>query len=221
MKNDNFTNTKIYSFFESVYRLIVLNLLTVLTAVLGLGIFSFMPALVALIILVRSLSHDTDFPLITTYWKALKKNYFRVLKLSFFYFIIGLLFLFNTYFFYLALLEWKGVLNEIIFYGTLIMDGILAVAFVNACFIYVYFPNLNNRKIIRYSFVLLRAIPMRAVIIFFMVLAAVYGLYIIPLAMVFLLFSFFAYLMNLMIRNVYSRLVADGVKSLDAGMYVR
>jgi len=221
MNFDKFVNSRIFSFFELVYRLIILNLVTVLTIILGLGIFTFMPALVALVIVVRSLKHDTDFPILRAFIISFKANYWRVFKLSWFYLLIGVILIFNTYFFYSSVIEYQQVLNLIIFYMTLILDGIFILAFINACFVRVYFPNLNNKKVFKYSFVLLRAITFQAIIIFIMIISAVFIFFVIPYVFIFIMFSSYTYFINLMIRNSYHRLVADKVSPLDVSLYLK
>lgn len=220
MRFGKFINSKIYRILEMVFNLIVLNIITLLLFILGLGVFSIMPAIVALIIVLRSLKSDRSVPIFRGYYLAFKANYFRVLKLSLFYLMIGLLFLFNTYFFYSALLDWQGFINEILYYLWLAIDVVFIISFINACFICVYFPNLNNKKVIKYSFKLLMAIPVKAFILIVILISFIITMYLIPLLAIFIVISLFFYLANLLIENTYLKLVADGVKPLDASDYL-
>jgi len=214
-------NSPIYVIFEFLYRLIIINLLFVLTTILGLGVFTVMPAMVSLLILVRSLNHETSFPIVSAFVQAFRKNYKRVFMLSIFYGIIAIVFVFNTLYFYLFLQETNSFIHQILFYIMLILDAVVFVASVNACFVYVYFPNLSNKKIIKYSFVLLRAIPIQSVVIFGMILGMIFVAYVMPILIVLILVSLFAYIIQLAIDKTYRRLVADGVKSLDAFDYMK
>ena len=223
MKFEKLYNSRFFTFFEFFYRLVILNFITVLFSILGLVVFSLMPALVALIIIIRSLKGDNEFPVLTTYINAFVKNYRRVLKLSIFYLIIGLVLVFNTYFFYLGYVQNQGVINEVFYYLALFIDLVFILVFINACFICVYFPNLNNRKIIKYSFILLRAIPRQALLILLMLVGMVVILYIniLNIIIIFIFIALFIFISNLLLEKIYLSLVAAGVKSLDAFIYIR
>ncbi|MCK9536263.1 MAG: DUF624 domain-containing protein [Bacilli bacterium] len=223
MKFEKLYNSRFFTFFEFFYRLVILNFITVLFSILGLVVFSLMPALVALIIIIRSLKGDNEFPVLTTYINAFVKNYRRVLKLSIFYLIIGLVLVFNTYFFYLGYVQNQGVINEVFYYLALFIDLVFILVFTNACFICVYFPNLNNRKIIKYSFILLRAIPRQALLILLMLVGMVVILYIniLNIIIIFIFIALFIFISNLLLEKIYLSLVAAGVKSLDAFIYIR
>jgi uncharacterized membrane protein YesL len=219
MKFEKFFNSRIFSFFERIYNLILLNILTIFFTILGLGIFTFMPAIVSLIIIIRSLKHDTDFPIFSTFFNAFKSNYRRVFLISLFYILLGIICLFNSAFFYTAMIDWQNIINIIIFYFSIIIDVIFLLSFINACFILVYFPNLNN-KVIKYSFVLIKIGIVKELIILLMVIGLYYLFFIAPIMIIFIAISLFFYIVNLIIRNIYERLVADGVKSLDAFLYI-
>ncbi|MDD4077439.1 MAG: DUF624 domain-containing protein [Bacilli bacterium] len=223
MKFEKLYNSRFFTFFEFFYRLVILNFITVLFSILGLVVFSLMPALVALIIIIRSLKGDNEFPVLTTYINAFVKNYRRVLKLSIFYLITGLVLVFNTYFFYLGYVQNQGVINEVFYYLALFIDLVFILVFINACFICVYFPNLNNRKIIKYSFILLRAIPRQALLILLMLVGMVVILYIniLNIIIIFIFIALFIFISNLLLEKIYLSLVAAGVKSLDAFIYIR
>lgn len=223
MKFEKLYNSRFFTFFEFFYRLVILNFITVLFSILGLVVFSLMPALVALIIIIRSLKGDNEFPVLTTYINAFVKNYRRVLKLSIFYLITGLVLVFNTYFFYLGYVQNQGVINEVFYYLALFIDLVFILVFTNACFICVYFPNLNNRKIIKYSFILLRAIPRQALLILLMLVGMVVILYIniLNIIIIFIFIALFIFISNLLLEKIYLSLVAAGVKSLDAFIYIR
>lgn len=222
MKYEKFYNSRFFSFFEFLYKLVLLNAVTVTFCVLGLFMFSFMPALIALIIIIRSVKNGNAFPLLGTYVRCFFKNYIKSFKLSVFYIMLGFVFAFNTYFFYDALLEHQGFINAVLYYTSLFVDLILILAVINACFVYVYFPNLNNRKIIKYSFILLRAIPTQALLITALIGAGFALLYVNILNIIFvsIFMALFVFVCNALIETHYAPLIADGVCPLDAFMYV-
>ena len=220
MKIERLVNSKVYRIVELVFNLIILNIITLILFVIGLGVFSIMPTIVALIIVLRSLKGYRSFSIFGLYYKAFKANYLKVLKLSLFYTFVGALFAFNTYFFYLMFVDWQGFINEIVYYLWLIIDLIFIASFINACFIYVYFPNLNNKKIIKYSFSLLMAIPVKVLLLIAVLVLFIVVLYLVPLLTIFISVSLYFFIANLLIEKTYLKLVADGVKSLDASDYL-
>jgi len=223
MKFDKLYSSRIYSFFEFLYQLVILNFITILFTIGGLIIFSFMGALIALIIIIRSLKSDKFFPLLRTYISAFFNNYLRVLKLSLFYLILGLIFTYNTYFFYRGLIENQIMINAVFYYLALFIDLVFILSFINACFVYVYFPNLKNLKVIKYSFVLLRVILGQALFILFILALGLVMLYvnILNIIFIFIFISLFVFVVNVLLEKKYLLLVADGVIPLDAFLYIR
>lgn len=223
MKFEKFYNSRVFGFFDWLYRMFILNILTVLFIALGLAVFSLMAALVALLIVLRSAKSDFDFPLVKGYVKSFFANFVPVLKLSLFYVILGLLLLFNSYFFYLGFVDNGGFLNEVLYYLALFIDLVFILAFVNACFVYVYFPNLTYWKVVKYSFVLLRAVPLQALAVVAFLAAAVALLFvkIINIILIFIFVALFIYIANLFLEKIYLRLAAEGVRPRDVFLYLR
>lgn len=221
MKFEKLYNSKFYAFFETLYRLIVLNFIFLIFVALGLVVFSFIPAAVALIVVLRSMNHESEFPLVKTFYRGFIANFKKTLGLSGFFLLLGAVLSFNTYFFYLGFLEYQALVNELIFNFSLILDGIFIISLINACFIRVYFPNLNNRKTIKYSFVLLRAAPLQFILVFAMTILSVYVIYTVPIISLAFWMSLCFYVINRLLKNKYERLVASGVKSQEAMDFVR
>lgn len=219
MNFDKFFNSKFYKVLEFVYRLIITNLIGLLAIILGFGIFSLMSSLVSMIIIVRSMNSNTEFPIVRVFVNSFKKNYKRVLPLSLFYYFLIVLSIFNIFYFYTAFNEFGVLFYEIAFNLSIAAFFIILATFINACYIYVYFPNLNNRKVIKYSFTLIRVTIMQMIaIIIFLVLTVIF-IYTFYIFIIFIFISLGLFIINLLLRNTYSVLVVDNVKSLDAFMY--
>ena len=219
MNFERFFNSKFYKFLELLYRLIITNIFGILATLLGLGIFSLMSSLVSMIIILKSINTNTEFPIIKVFFRSFIKNYKRIVPLSLFYYGLTLLAIFNFFFFREGFIEFGTVVNEIAFYLSIAIVLIIIAAFINACYIYVYFPNLNNKKIIKYSFSLFRVIIIQMFVMIVYILLAIFLLYVFPYILIFLYFSLGLLIINLLIRFTYQKLVADGVTSLDAFMY--
>jgi uncharacterized membrane protein YesL len=97
----------------------------------------------------------------------------------------------------------------------LVIDIFFLFAIINAAFVFVYFPNLDIKKNIKYSFKLIQLVPMQAIILMVLLILTVVWFYVFPLVIVFIWFSVIIYCYHTMIKRTYSRLVADEVKSLD------
>lgn len=220
MKFEKLYNSKFYMFFEWIYRLILVNLLFILCSLLGLVIFSIIPAFIAMTTIIKSYSSDTNFPIVKTFWHIFIKHFKQNGYLSLVFLFLFLIFIFNTYFFFLGWQEYQALINEIIFNFTLVLDGIMIVAFINAIFVRVYFPNLNTKKTIKYAFVLLRALPLPFVLTFLFLMIESIIVYYFPYFLIILGFSLLMLIVNTLVKTKYQKLVAEGVVSLQAQDYV-
>ncbi|HNZ50129.1 MAG TPA: DUF624 domain-containing protein [Bacilli bacterium] len=220
MKFEKLYNSKFYMFFECLYRLILVNLLFILCSLLGLVVFSVVPAAIALVTVIKSYSSETAFPIGKTFWHIFKKHFKSNLVLSGLFFVLFLIFTFNAYFFFLAWQEYQALINEIIMNLAFVLDGIIIVAFINAIFIRVYFPNLNTKKTLKYAFVLLRALPLRFLAILGILVLMAVITYFFPYYLIFIGFSLLAFIVNALLKANYMKLVADGVTPLLAQDYL-
>jgi len=191
------------------------NLLFILTTVIGLGIFGYMIALIILVLAIKSLINNHEFSIVKTWVINIKLHYKKALKLSLFFTFFGVLFTYNTLFFYLAINEGAHFINVVLFYVMLILDLLLVFGLVNSAFIFVYFPSLEMKKIIINSFLLIQVIPLQAIFLLSMIGLLVFLLYIAPLPLIFIGFSLTIYLFGISINYTYLRLVDRNSKSLD------
>ena len=75
---------------EVISRLAYANLLWILFTVLGLGIFGFMPATVALFTVTRKwVMGDRDIPVFKTFWNTYRKEFFKSTLFGVVLFAIG------------------------------------------------------------------------------------------------------------------------------------
>jgi uncharacterized membrane protein YesL len=191
------------------------NLLFILTTIAGLGVFSYMISLIILVLGIKSLDSDIEYSIIKTWIINIKKHYKKALKLSLFYSVFGFVFIFDTMYFYLILQSSPSTVYTIFYYLFLVIDIFFLFAIINAAFVFVYFPNLDIKKNIKYSFKLIQLVPMQAIILMVLLILTVVWFYVFPLVIVFIWFSVIIYCYHTMIKRTYSRLVADEVKSLD------
>lgn len=157
--------------------------------------------------------------IVKTWIINVKKYFVQTLKLSVFYTIVISLAVFDTIYFYLLLQNNANLFYEICFYLFLIIDLFIVFMTINAAFVFVYFPNLNNKKIIKYSAKLIMLVPFQAIILIITFILGIVMLYVFPLLLVFVWFSGSLYLYHLLIQNKYKKLVVEGVESLTMSDY--
>ena len=219
MKLEKLYNSPLFHFFEILYKLIIFNLLFILTLVLGLGIFGYMISLIILVLAIKSLDNEIEYSIVKTWIMNIKKHFKSSLKLSIFYTVSSSFFVFDTIYFYLSMEQAPTVFNTIFFYVFLVVDMFVGFAVINSAFVYVYFPNLNIRKNLKYSFKLIQLIPMQALLLIFGFGITVVLFYVFPIALAFIWFSLVIFVYHLSIKKTYKRLVADDVKSLNMFEY--
>ena len=191
------------------------NLLFILTFILGLGVFGYMIALIILVLGIKSLDNDYEYSIVKTWIINIKKYYLKALKLSVFYTIFGALFIFDTIYFYMIMQQDHMLMHTILYYLFIVIDVFFIFAMVNAAFVFVYFPNLDNKKIIKFSFKLIQLVPMQALMLMGFTIITIILVYVFPIILVFIWFSITIYLYHNSIKKTYRRLVADGVQSLS------
>ena len=96
---DTFTN-KLYAFFNVASYIVFANMLMFFVSIFGLVIFTFMPALVALYIMINSLYFKSNYPIVKSFFKIFKKEYIRSQRIFMALLIMGLIIGFDIYFFY-------------------------------------------------------------------------------------------------------------------------
>ncbi|WP_342504811.1 YesL family protein [Sporosarcina sp. FSL K6-2383] len=75
---------------EMITRMAYVNLLWILFTLLGLGIFGFMPATVALFTVTRKwVMGDKDIPVFKTFWKTYRQEFFKSTLFGVMLFVIG------------------------------------------------------------------------------------------------------------------------------------
>lgn len=114
---------KLYLVCDWIMKLAYANLLWFLFTILGIGLFGFMPASVALFTVVRKwLKKDIDIPIFQTFFQTFKKDFIKANK-------IGILFVLVGYVLYIDSMFIKNVT------GT--MQMALIVPFLIACLFYL------------------------------------------------------------------------------------
>lgn len=215
MKLEKFYNSIVFKIFDFVYNLVIFNIFFILTLILGLGIFSYMLAFITLVLAIKALDDDINFSIVKRWVISLKTHFFKALKISIFYTVFLGLFIFDVLFFNILIQEQNLIMYQVLYYLFLVLTVVFIFATINAAFVYVYFPHLSIRKIIKYSFVLIQLIPVPALFLITGIIVSVFLFYVFPFALLFVWFSLIIFVFHKLIKKTYFRLTFEHNKPLS------
>lgn len=198
-----------------IYRLIILNIITFITIVLGLGIFSFLPALVSLIVLLQYPEEDTIGRMIKLYFRVFKKIYFKAELVFLILASLVVLDAVSIFYFYCWLLESSAFFYVIAYYVVLFVEIYFILALVNSCFIIVYYPHLKLFKVIKYSFNTIVAVMLKMVFIFLLLIGTIYISILFVPALPLISISLFMFCAYKLLDEPYKKMVPKGYNILS------
>lgn len=198
-----------------IYRLIILNIITFITIVLGLGIFSFLPALVSLIVLLQYPEEDTIGRMIKLYFRVFKKIYFKAELVFLILASLVVLDAVSIFYFYCWLLESSAFFYVIAYYVVLFVEIYFILALVNSCFIIVYYPHLKLFKVIKYSFNTIVAVMLKMVFIFLLLIGTIYISILFVPALPLISISLFMFCSYKLLDEPYKKMVPKGYNILS------
>lgn len=148
---EKYTNSKLYVVFEFLYKIIFINIFWFVTTVFGLGIFTFMPAVITGYILIASVQHEREFPIFKAFFTIFKKVYIKSQKLFISLGILGVILVFNINFFYQSFL-----INPSFFHSIgLLLTVVFFIGYIFTCLytplIAIHFPRLSVKDTIKLS----------------------------------------------------------------------
>lgn len=198
-----------------IYRLTILNIITFITIVLGLGIFSFLPALVSLIVLLQYPEEDTIGRMIKLYFRVFKKIYFKAELVFLILASLVVLDAVSIFYFYCWLLESSAFFYVIAYYVVLFVEIYFILALVNSCFIIVYYPHLKLFKVIKYSFNTIVAVMLKMVFIFLLLIGTIYISILFVPALPLISISLFMFCSYKLLDEPYKKMVPKGYNILS------
>ncbi|MFA7076062.1 MAG: hypothetical protein WC152_05270 [Candidatus Izemoplasmatales bacterium] len=215
MKLEKFYNSMIFRVFDFVYNLVLFNIFFILTFISGLGIFSYMLAFITLVLAIKSLDDGISFSIVKRWVINLKMHFVKALKLSIFYTLFLGLFIFDVLFFNIVIQEQNTIIFQVLYYLFLVLTIVMAFGTINAAFVFVYFPHLSVKKIIKYSFMLIQLVPIPALFLIFGIIVSVFLFYVFPIILVFIWFSLIFYVYHKLIKKTYLKLVPVNQEPLN------
>ncbi|MDF2698491.1 MAG: hypothetical protein K0Q49_47 [Haloplasmataceae bacterium] len=166
MKFEKYVNSKLFQTFNKLFDIIVINLMFIFISIVGLGIFTLFPALVATYILLQSISDDNSVSILKGFYIIIKKEYFKAQKLFLIIiFIMGIL-TFNTMFFYeFAISHQSSLFHFIGLFLFLFIDLFVIGLLLHIFPVYMYFRDLKPLGIIKFSALMVFAYPFKTLLL--------------------------------------------------------
>jgi uncharacterized membrane protein YesL len=197
--------------------MVILSMLIFFAATFGLGVFGLTGGLITAFVIIRSSDDDKQLPLFLSFWLVFRKVFMKSLILSLVYLVLSVLFAFNTYYFYLLTQQTSSILSFIALYFTIGLDILTVTSFLMMVMTCVYFPYLKIKNTIKYSLILLFALPGHFFIYLGMVLGLLACYYLVPYLVPVLLPGLFLYFTYRLYDFKLMLLVnPDGILPLDA-----
>lgn len=207
MDFEKMVNSKFYTITDWLYKLFLLNAYGFLLNVFGLIIFAFMPAIIAIYLVVNELIHGKDFPLLKTYFKAFKKVYFRSQKLFVVYLITsGILYLnFKVY----SENPSPDLFYQVGILVTLFLGVLAIISLIHLLPLFIYFPTVPIHKLILASIKVAIAYPITTILLILAIIPTTILSFLLPPAAAFICISFPAYLQLVIVKPKYALFKKD------------
>ncbi|MDF2698704.1 MAG: hypothetical protein K0Q49_260 [Haloplasmataceae bacterium] len=208
MNFESFINGKVYEAFNWIFKMLLINLLWLITTVLGLGIFTFMPATIALFILVKSVINNEEVPIIKTFFKIVKKEYIKSQKIFLVLLIIGSIIYFN-FKFYLRINSLLTSVGIVIIFMILIFYILICT---HICIVYIYYPHVKVFRTFKLAFLISMLYAFKTFLI--IAVNVIIGFLLLYFKILFafaplIFMSLFAYITLSLLNTNYSKLVKD------------
>ncbi|WP_407267894.1 YesL family protein [Radiobacillus sp. PE A8.2] len=161
---------------EWIMRLAYINLLWILLTVLGLGIFGFFPATIAMFTMIRKwLLGDFETPISRTFWRTYKKEFIKGNVLGMLLIIIGIILYVDVKFFQ----SQSGILYWVLscFSIVLLYMYLLTVLFFFPVFVHF---ELKTMQYMKHAFLFMVTKPIGTVMIVIGIFGASYLLMLVP-----------------------------------------
>lgn len=173
------TSGGFYKVFDWIYRLAFINILWLFFSVIGLVIFGFFPATVAMFSIVRHTILKENVPIFHTFWTVYKREF---LKSN----LLGLILTIIAYIFYVDLVFLKNTtgLIQFLYIPILVMSFIYILMLLYIFPVYVQY-DIKVLQIIKNSFLIMVLYPFFTIIMITVGLITTYFMFQIPSSLIF------------------------------------
>lgn len=216
---EKYINSKLYIIVDTFLKLTIVNLLFLITTILGVGIFTFMPSLIAVVLIVKNFNTNHTFNIIKVYFNCFIKNYLKAQKLFVLYLIMFVIVSFNCYYFYLGIEQ----IGTLFYVGSFILMVVLLfcliISFMHSTLIFVTYQELSVMRIIKNSFVFVPGFFIKNFIVFFIwVTFVIVSIYFPPFAFICSI-SLFNLIIIKFYQSSYNKIPIEDLTCMDIITY--
>ncbi|WP_146816533.1 YesL family protein [Alkalibacillus haloalkaliphilus] len=180
----------LYSALEWVTRFAYIQLLWITFTIFGAVILGLFPATIAMFSVIRQwLKGQTDLPILNTFLKYYKEEFWKSNRIGFFIYCIAFIFLFNIFFLYTnigEILTWTSV-------------PLIAGVFIFLLFLFYLFPtyvhfHIKGFQVLKYSFFTMLISPLQSFLIVVSLASFYFLTYLLPALFFIFGASFYAFI---------------------------
>lgn len=201
---EKYTNSKFYHFTDALFKFLLLNVLMLLTTVVGLFVVGLPVALLAGVITIRMIFKKGASGIFTLYFKNVKYVFKRSLKTIVTYTILLFILGFNVFFFYSGLepFNWYNFLSFILM---LLIFGATLISYMHALMLSSVY-DIGIKSIIRHSYLLTIGFSMRGILFLIGFMLILYIILLIPILGIMFGLSVFSLLIYVTLVTGYSKI---------------
>jgi len=211
---ERFTNSKFYHVLDQIVRVVWLNLLSLIFIGIGLFFFSFAPALLAGVYVIKLLLHKYEGSIFKVFFQTFKKFYKKATMIFMIYSVLIGLFMFNLFFF-LEKLSVEVVWYDLILFLLTLLLLILSVpALIHSLLLYSCYEGNSIRSLIIDGFKLSAAFIIRGLLFMVSLFLVIYLTLIIPLALLIISWILLWTAIELLLFKAYDKYSVFELKSV-------
>src|SRR5690554_1538301 len=125
---ERIVNSKIYRIIDQIVKIVWLNILVLITTVLGLFFFTFGPSLIAGTYVVKLIYQNYEGPITKIYFKAFKEFFLKSMFIFLIYSLVIFILCFNIYYF---MFQMEKEFNWLIFISFMISFVALGISIIS------------------------------------------------------------------------------------------
>ena len=165
MESNQMFNSKYYHTLDTLTKVAVINILWFITSLVGIGVFTFMPATVAVFVLMKEMVDKNDTPVFKPFYRIFGKEYLKSQGVFLVLLLIALILANNFITYYNQALEAQRMIFSIAFYATSFLILLYIMTLLHVFLIYIYFPHYKVFRILKFAFIVSFLFPFRTILL--------------------------------------------------------
>jgi len=185
---EKYTNSKFYYIVDQIFRIFLINVLTLITLIIGLGIFGLGPAIIASTLTTKMIYEKHEGPIAKVYFQIVKKYFVKSLAITLFFLVLIGIFIFNIVFFFNSLEVEYTLLGLIGIFLMTILLFLSVSSYVHALMMLAFYQENPIFKLIKNGFILTAGFIIRSLIFSILTFGLIILSVVIPILGLLLLF---------------------------------